>query len=50
MKKYSIKQIHKRTSKGWTIPTIYWSKESAEKEKARLEKENSDFKFYIINE
>ena len=47
---YRIKQIHKRTRKGFTILSIYWSKESAEKEKARLEKENTDFKFYIINE
>ena len=47
---YRIKQIHKATSKGWTISTIYWNKESAEKEKARLQKENTDFKFYIINE
>ena len=53
MKKYGtyrIKQIHKATSKGWTISTIYWNKESAEKEKARLEKENPDYRFYIINE
>ena len=47
---YRIKQIHKATSKGWTISTIYWNKESAEKEKARLEKENPDYRFYIINE
>ena len=53
MKKYGtyrIKQIHKTTSKGWTISTIYWNKECAEKEKARLEKELPDYKFYIINE
>ena len=47
---YRIKQIHKRTRKGFTISTIYWNKESAEKEKDRLEKELTDYKFYIINE
>ncbi len=47
---YRIKQIHKRTSKGFNISTIYWNKESAEKEKDRLEKENPEYKFYIINE
>ena len=47
---YRIKQIHKRTRKGFTIPSIYWNKECAEKEKARLEKELPDYKFYIINE
>ena len=47
---YRIKQIHKRTNKGCSISIIYLNKESAEKEKARLEKENPDYRFYIINE
>ena len=47
---YRIKQIHKTTSKGFTTSTIYWSKECAEKEKERLEKENPNYRFYVINE
>ena len=47
---YIIKQIHKRTNKGCSISTIYLNKEIAEKEKDRLQKENPDYRFYIINE